>query len=197
MATIRPATPDDAAAVRAIYAPYVLETAVSFETEVPSVEEMRRRIESVKSTHSWLVCEDALGVCGYAYGGRHQERAAYRWSTDVTVYNDARVHRKGVGRGLYTALLEHLRLLGYFTAYGGVTQPNEASVGLHKAMGFEPTAYYEGVGFKLGKWHDVAWLALRLQPLSESPSELRSPEEASRDPRWELALREGERLLRI
>jgi L-amino acid N-acyltransferase YncA len=107
------------------------------------------------------------------------------------------VHRRGVGRALYAALLEHLRLLGYVTAYGGITQPNEASAGLHKAMGFESAGYYEGVGFKLGRWHDVAWVALRLQTLPESPADPRSPKELSLDPRWEQALREGERLLRL
>jgi L-amino acid N-acyltransferase YncA len=197
VATIRPAISADAEAVRAIYAPYVLETAISFETEVPSVEEMAHRIGTCGRTHSWLVCEDAEGLAGYVYAGRHAERAAYRWSTDVTVYTHSRAHRRGVGRGLYTALFGQLRLLGYYTAYGGITQPNDASMGLHKSMGFQPVAYYEAVGFKFAAWHDVAWLALRLQPLADTPAEPHDPAEVSQTEEWTQAMRAGERLIRL
>jgi L-amino acid N-acyltransferase YncA len=167
-AVIRLATPADAARIRAIYAPYVRETVVSFELEPPSVDEMADRI---RKTVTWLVCEDAQGtVVGYAYASKHRDRAAYQWSVDVTVYIDAGFHRKGVGRGLYTALFGLLRLQGYYNAYAGITQPNDGSVGLHTAMGFQPVGVYRGVGYKFGQWHDVAWLGLRLQPLAESPS---------------------------
>src|SRR5690242_3359312 len=129
MATIRPATVEDAAAIRAIYAPYVESTAISFETVVPSVDEMAHRIEHYSRTHAFLVCEDAEGIAGYVYANPHAERAAYRWSVDVSVYNSPRAQRRGVGRGLYTALFAQLRLLGYYTAYAGITQPNDASIG--------------------------------------------------------------------
>ena len=167
-AAIRLATAADAAPIQAIYAPYVRDTVISFELEPPSVDEMADRI---RKSLTWLVCEDTMGrLAGYAYASKHRERAAYQWSVDVTVYIDPAFHRQGIGRGLYTALFGLLRLQGYYNAYAGITQPNDGSVGLHTAMGFEPVGVYQGVGYKFGQWHDVAWLSLRLQPLSASPA---------------------------
>jgi phosphinothricin acetyltransferase len=167
-AAIRLATAADAAPIQAIYAPYVRDTVVSFELEPPTVDEMADRI---RKTLAWLVCEDAQAtVVGYAYASKHRDRAAYQWSVDVTVYIDPAFHRQGVGRGLYTALFGLLRLQGYYSAYAGITQPNDGSVGLHTAMGFEPVGVYQSVGYKFGQWHDVAWLSLRLQPLRETPA---------------------------
>ena len=167
-AAIRLATAADAARIQAIYAHYVRETVVSFELEPPSVDEMAERL---RKAHAWLVCEAGQGiVAGYAYASKHRDRAAYQWSVDVTVYIDPAFHRKGVGRGLYTALFGLLRLQGYYNAYAGITQPNDGSVGLHTAMGFQPVGVYRGVGYKFGHWHDVVWLSLRLQPLSASPT---------------------------
>src|SRR5437867_1250410 len=109
---IRLATEDDAPAIQAIYAPYVRDTAISFEVEPPSVDELRARIRSVISSHVWLVCENDSGdVVGYAYGSEHRERAAYQWSTDVAIYVDPAAQRHGIGRGLYTSLISLLRLL--------------------------------------------------------------------------------------
>lgn len=196
-ACIRLATLDDAEAVAALYAPYVRETAISFETEAPGVEEMRRRIRGVLEAYPWLVCEGGGEVAGYAYASKHAERAAYRWSVDVTVYVDPRAHRLGAGRGLYTSLLELLRLQGYYMAYAGITLPNDGSIGLHTAMGFRPVALYENVGFKDGTWHAVAYLGLELQPCPSAPEEPRAPGEMAFDERWVGALRAGETLVRL
>ncbi len=161
---IRIATADDAAAVHAIYAPVVAETPVSFEVEPPTVDEMRRRIETTLPLFPWLVGEDAQGrVNGYVYAGRHQPRAAYQWSADVTVYIRADTRRQGVGRRLYGVLLPLLRDLGYCQAYAGITQPNAGSVGLHESMGFTRVGLFEAAGFKLGRWHDVGYWQLALQ----------------------------------
>jgi phosphinothricin acetyltransferase len=167
-AIIRLAAAADAAPVQAIYAPYVRDTVISFELDPPSVDEMAERI---RKTPAWLVCEAGQGrLAGYAYASKHRERAAYQWSVDVTVYIDAAFHRRGIGRGLYTALFGLLRLQGYYNAYAGITQPNAGSIGLHTALGFEPVGVYRSVGFKFGQWHDVAWLSLRLQPLPAAPA---------------------------
>jgi phosphinothricin acetyltransferase len=155
-AVIRLATPDDAAAVLAVYAPYCL-TPVSFEAGPPSEDEMRQRIATTLRACPWLVCEEADGVIGYAYASLHKERAAYRWSVDTTVYVRQGRHRSGVGQLLYTSLFGVLARQGFVNAFAGVTLPNPASVGLHKAMGFVPVGTYRGVGFKNGAWHDVAW----------------------------------------
>lgn len=168
---IRTATPDDAAAVHAIYAPVVRDTPISFETEAPPVDEMRRRIESTLPLFPWLVALDEAGaVSGYVYASRYAERAAYRWSATVTVYVRADRRGHGVGRALYGELLDHLRRLGYCRAYAGITLPNAASVGLHEALGFEPVGVFADAGHKFGRWHDVGWWQLGLQR-PERPAE--------------------------
>jgi L-amino acid N-acyltransferase YncA len=155
--TVRDAGPQDAARCAAIYAPYVRDTAVSFETEPPSAGEMARRIAAAGREHAWLVVEDGGDVVGYAYGGPFMSRAAYRWSATVSVYLDAAHQRSGGGRVLYGALLDRLAERGIRTVLAGVALPNEASEGLHRALGFAPVGTYRRVGWKLGRWHDVAW----------------------------------------
>jgi L-amino acid N-acyltransferase YncA len=156
--SVRPATVADAAACAAIYAPYVNDTAVSFELEPPSAEEMAERIEAAGHSHAWLVLEDAGRVVGYAYGGPMHRRAAYRWSCEVSVYVEPGRRRSGAGRALYEALFARLAERGFRTAIAGMTLPNEASAGLHRAMGFEQIGVYRDIGWKLGSWHDVAWM---------------------------------------
>ncbi|HSV03429.1 MAG TPA: arsinothricin resistance N-acetyltransferase ArsN1 family B [Phenylobacterium sp.] len=162
---IRPASAADAAAVAAIYAPIVEATIISFETVAPGPAEMARRIEATLETHPWLVFEDDGGVAGYAYAGAHAARDAYRWSVNVSVYNAERARRRGVGRALYHALFEILRRQGFHMAFAGITLPNEASVGLHEAMGFRPVGVYPEVGWKLGAWREVGYWGLELQPM--------------------------------
>lgn len=164
---VRDATEDDAAACAAIYAPYVTGTAISFEAEPPTVAEMARRIATARRTHAWLVLVDGDRVLGYAYGGRFKERAAYRWSCEVSVYLEVGLRRAGGGRALYAALLPRLAARGYRTAFAGMTLPNDASAGLHRALGFEPAGTFRRVGWKAGVWHDVAWVQLSLAPTDD------------------------------
>lgn len=164
---IRLATTDDAAALAAIYAPSVELRPTSFELVAPDAGQMAERLRAVRLRWPWLVAERDGEVLAYCYAGAYAERAAYQWSATVSAYVRDDRHRLGLGRRLYTALFQILRRQGVFNAFAGITLPNEASVGLHRAMGFEPIGFYPGVGFKLGRWHDVAWLGLRLQPLTE------------------------------
>ncbi len=157
MAKVRTATLGDAAAVAAIYEPYVRDTAISFEEVAPSPEEMRRRIEKTLSDYPFLVFEDAGTVVAYAYASPRAERAAYRWSCDVAIYVALQVHRHGIGRMLYAALLEILNRQGIHSVYAGIALPNEKSVGLHEAMGFRHLGAFHEVGFKHGAWCDVGW----------------------------------------
>lgn len=160
---IRPADAErDAAACAAIYAPYVRESAVSFEEAAPDVDGMAPRIRGVTATHPWLVAERGGAVVGFAYASRHRERAAYRWACDVAIYVDAAHHRLGVGRRLYEALFERLRAQRFHVACAGITLPNDASVRLHEALGFEPVGVYRAIGWKAGAWRDVGWWQLRL-----------------------------------
>jgi L-amino acid N-acyltransferase YncA len=170
---VRDATTADAAACAAIYAPYVTGTAITFEYEPPSAREMARRIATAGERHAWLVADDRERVVGYAYGGTFNQRAAYRWSCEVSVYVELGRRRSGVGRLLYEALLARLTERGYRMAVAGMTLPNDASVGLHRAMGFEPVGVYRQIGFKHGAWHDVEWAQRALGDGSDPPVELR------------------------
>lgn len=173
MTKIRDASPLDAEACAAIYAPYVTQTAISFELEPPTPAEMAERIATAQKTHAWLVLEDEGRVVGYAYGGQMKPRQAYRWSCEVSIYMEPLRRRTGGGRALYEALFERLTERGYRTAIAGMTLPNPASVGLHEALGFEPIGVYRNIGWKHGAWHDVAWSQRPLAVVDDPPAEPR------------------------
>ena len=166
---IRPATETDAAALLAIYRPFVEASAISFETVAPAVEEFSARIRKALAGWQWLVAEKDGTCIGYAYGSTHRERAAYRWSVEVSAYVAPAHHREGTGRLLYSTLFAELAQKGYCNAYAGVTLPNDASVALHRSVGFTPVGVFEAVGRKFGRWHDVAWFQRRLR--DSPPSE--------------------------
>jgi L-amino acid N-acyltransferase YncA len=175
---IRYADPDrDAAACAAIYAPSVTEGVASLEERAPEAREMADRIRITARSHPWLVAEIDGDVVGYAYGSRHHDRAAYRWSADVTVYISAAYHRRGVGRALYGALFELLQRQGIYEVCAGVTLPNDPSVGLHESLGFRPVGVYRDVAFKFGEWYSVGWWQMSLQPHphGRAPAELGPP----------------------
>lgn len=162
---VRLATAADGDEVAAIYRPAVVERATSFELTPPDGAEMARRIEDTQRRTPWIVAESDAGagrLLGYAYASLHRERAAYRWSVDVSAYIADGAHRRGLGRALYEALFAVLRRQGFRNAYAGITLPNPASEGLHHAMGFERVGVYRQIGYKFGEWHDVVWLSLAL-----------------------------------
>jgi len=154
---IRPATAEDAGGVCSIYAPIVETTTISFESTPPDTAEMARRIAAASETHAWLVADGPHGVAGYAYGGSHRARAAYRFATEVSVYVHEQHRGSGLGVRLYDELFTALAARGYFQAYAGITQPNEASSRLHQRVGFSHVGTFPRVGYKFGAWHDVAW----------------------------------------
>jgi len=164
MGTIRDATEHDAEACAVIYAPYVTDTAITFELEPPTATEMAARITRALKTHAWLVLEDGGEVVGFAYGHPFAERPAYRWSCETSIYLVPGRRRTGGGRALYEALLTRLAERGYRRATAGMTLPNEASEGLHRALGFEPVGVFRKIGFKHGEWRDVARVQKTLIP---------------------------------
>ncbi|WP_410565864.1 GNAT family N-acetyltransferase [Amycolatopsis sp. cmx-4-61] len=169
---IRAATTQDAAACAALYAPYVTDTVISFETEPPDPTEMARRIAGA---HAWFVLEDHGHIAGYAYATRFAERAAYRWSCETSIYLEQGRRRTGAGRALYETLFDRLRTRGFCRAFAGMTLPNDASAGLHRALGFAPAGVYRRVGWKHGAWHDVAWVQKDLgatEGCTSAPAEL-------------------------
>jgi len=154
---IRTAHIADARDIQAIYAPVVTATAISFELEPPSIAQIEDRIRDTLPRFPYLVCVEDEEVMGYAYAGAHRERAAYRWSVDVTIYVNEVARRSGVGRSLYGSLIRILQRQRFHAAFAGITLPNEGSVALHRSLGFQLVGVYEEVGFKFGRWHGVSW----------------------------------------
>lgn len=151
------ATAADAQEIADIYRPFVTDSAISFELEAPEGTEMARRIEATVQHMPWLVCEENHVVLGYAYASKHRDRAAYQWSVEVSAYVRADARRSGIARELYRRLFDVLASQGFYNAYAGITLPNAASVAFHAALGFTPVGIYRNIGFKNGRWHDVAW----------------------------------------
>jgi phosphinothricin acetyltransferase len=171
---LRAATPDDAAAIADIYAPFVTGSAVSFETEPPDEAAMRARIEAGGGLYPWLVGEDGdASLIGYAYAARFRDRPAYRFAVETSVYLRPGAAGRGLGRRLYEPLLAMLEDQGFTQAIAAITLPNEASVRLHDRLGFERAGTYRQVGWKLGTWHDVGLWQRRLAPAGAPPEEPR------------------------
>ena len=190
-ASVRLANPEDAGPIRIIYESVVAQTAISFETHPPGVEEMRQRIEKILEKYPWLVCERGGEVLGYAYASQHRGRSAYQWSVDVSVYVHPDARRGGVGRALYRSLFEVLRRQGFYHALAGIALPNPGSVGLHESLGFQPVGVYRAVGYKLGAWHDVGWWHLVLQPPPPLPAPPVGLPDLIGKPVWDEALAAG------
>lgn len=164
MTTIRSANPADAAAIAAIYNHYVATTTITFEEAEVGSDEMAHRIAKVISAKlPWLVLEQDGKILGYAYASGWKERSAYRFSVESSIYLQPEARGKGLARQLYQHLLHLLRQSGVHLVIGGVALPNEASVGLHRKMGFQPVGAFQEVGRKFGRWIDVSYWQLRLE----------------------------------
>ena len=153
---IRFADPGDAAACLAVYAQYI-DTSITFETVLPSEAEFSGRIRSYGAVYPWLIAEEDGHVLAYAYAHRAQERAAYGWNAELSVYVSRDAAGRGLGTKLYTVLLALLQKQGVRTAYGVVTMPNDASSALHQKLGFRTLGTYRNTGYKNGRWRDVVW----------------------------------------
>lgn len=160
--TIRLATADDADRILNVYTPYVLQTASTFEYEVPSVEEFQGRIEKISAKYPYLVCECNGEIIGYAYGSTHRERMGYSWCAEATVYLSETHHRRGIARLLYEALFALMKEQGYKSIYVSILSTNAASLAFHRAMGFEDIGIFRNIGYKLGGWHSNVWMQLFL-----------------------------------
>jgi len=166
---VRIARVEDAAAIRAIYAPSVTDGTATFETVLPDVETMRERIHTRLVRYPWLVWEESGEILAYAYAGRFRERAAYDWIAETSIYVRADASRRGIARRLYGSLLEVMRLQGVNQAVGVITLPGTASAALHESMGFSPAGVWRHAGFKLQCWWDVGVWQKELQPAAHPP----------------------------
>lgn len=167
---VRLAIPADVAAMLAIYAKVVRETAISFEAEAPSPEEFARRLAERQASHCWIVGHDEEGVLAYAYGGPWRARAAYAWTTETTIYVHERARGRGIGKQVYGELLRRLTAQGFRAAIGGIALPNAASVALHEALGFRHVGTHAKCGHKFGRWHDVGFWEVELAPRPDEPT---------------------------
>lgn len=159
---IRNATREDSKAIAAIYNHYVLNTVVTFEETPVSAEEMQQRIADTQEKYHWLVYEENNEVIGYAYSHAWRVRAAYRYSSELSVYLAPGHTGRGIGKKLYQAVIDEARKLKLHAVIGGVALPNEASVKLHEKLGFKKVGEFEEVGIKFGKWVNVAYWELIL-----------------------------------
>ncbi len=166
---LRLARAEDAEYMLDIYATSIINSVISFEMMVPSVQDFGQRIENTLKTYPWIVLAINDRILGYAYAGPHRAREAYQWSVETTVYVAEEARRTGVARSLYVALLTILRLQGFCCAFAGITLPNPPSVGFHEHLGFKRLGVYEKVGYKMGAWHDVGWWSYALHDVEEPP----------------------------
>ncbi|MEO7394160.1 MAG: N-acetyltransferase family protein [Chitinophagaceae bacterium] len=169
MNRIRIAQATDAASILEIYAPYIVNTSFTFETEVPSLELFTQRINSYAENWPWLVCDINGTIAGYAYGTRHRERVAYQWCVESSVYIHDNFQKSGIATALYEALLEILKYQGFRNVYAVVNLPNNKSVAFHEKCGFKWFADYKNVGYKLGQWKTVGWWIKELHDYKDEP----------------------------
>lgn len=163
----RLATKADAAALLAIYKPYVENTAITFEYDLPSLSEFASRIEQIGSKFPYLVALENEKIIGYAYASPYRTRAAYDWVVELSIYLDENERQHGAGTQLYQKLLGLLTLLNYQRAYACITSPNPESIGFHQKFGFQQIGFFQNSGYKFGQWYGIVWLELPLQTKAE------------------------------
>jgi phosphinothricin acetyltransferase len=160
---VRPAVTTDAEAIARIYNHYILNTVITFEEEPVTAQVMAARVAEVQGASlPWLVAESEGTVVGYAYANKWKARSAYRYSVETTIYLEKGREGGGIGTRLYADLLSILRTQGIHVAIGGAALPNEASAALHEKLGFDRVATFRQVGFKHGRWVDVAYWQVTL-----------------------------------
>ncbi len=162
-----------------IYRHYVLNTAITFEYEPPSLMEMENRMKNIQAKYPYVVAREGNRIAGYAYASDFRTRAAYQWSPESTIYLHPSCCGKGIGKLLYQKLFDVLAWQGYYNVFAGIALPNEASVALHQKLGFREVGVYENIGYKFGKWHSTQWFQLVLKPHAENPASPRIPDWAN------------------
>ena len=166
---IRPATEKDIPAILEIYAPYVENTTVTFEYDVPCRKEFLQRFYTITSQFPWLVWEEEGRILGYAYASAPYERAAFRWCAEPSVYLCPEAQGRGIARRLYAALEWILKEQGYQVLYALITAENRHSLAFHEKMGYRFMVEFPNCGFKQNRWLGLVWMEKRLK-IVESPS---------------------------
>ncbi|MBR3978150.1 MAG: N-acetyltransferase [Oscillospiraceae bacterium] len=167
--SIRQATEQDVPRILEIYAPYVENTAISFEYAVPSLEVFTQRFLEITTRFPWLVWEEGGAVLGYAYGSLPFERAAYQWCAEASIYLCPEARGRGIGKKLYRELEQLLQQQGYKKVYAIITTANEDSIAFHRAAGYRYTATMPNCGFKFGTWYGTVWMEKELNTWDVPP----------------------------
>lgn len=166
---LRAVVESDAAALCAIYNPYVRDTVISFEQAPVTEAQMAQRIRDYTSQYPWLVAEIGNKVVAYAYATRWRTRAAYDATLESTIYVDAAYTGRGIAKPLYLALLRELKSRGVHAVVGCIALPNDASVTLHEKCGFVKVAHFPQVGRKFERWVDVGfWQVTLIEPVKKN-----------------------------
>lgn len=170
---MRQATEKDAQAILAIYAPYIENTSITFETVVPTLDEFTCRMKGILGSYPYLAIEENGVVQGYAYAHRQAERAAYAWNAELSVYLNPQCTGHGLGRALSLAVCDLLELQGVRNVFSLITQPNYPSMRMHELLGFTLMGTQKNAGYKCGAWHDVAWLQKQIGSFEGEPAPIR------------------------
>jgi L-amino acid N-acyltransferase YncA len=193
--SIRPATILDAPGILEIYAPFVAGTPVTFEEEVPSVEEIASRLQLISYGLPYLVCELDGMVAGYAYACDFRTRTAYRWIKELSVYIHPDFRKRNIARALYSCIIQLLKYQGVTTALACITVPNPESVSFHENFGFRKVGEFEANGHKLGQWHNVGWWEMHLDPEHKIPCDQIIPINNIPEPIRDEILRKGSEMI--
>lgn len=169
---LRIARPEDAAALLEIYSPYVKETAITFDYQVPSQEEFQEKIRKTLENYPFLVGLRQGKIIGYAYAGVYYGKEAYKWMVETTIYLDQGARGKGDGQAFYEALENILKEMGILSLVACITDPNPASINLHKKLGFEKIGHFKSAGYKLGQWFDTIWMEKQIGDYQVPPQDV-------------------------
>lgn len=172
--TFRMADVSDAEELLSIYRPYVTDTAITFEYEVPSVEEFKNRIKETLEGYPYIVCEYKDKIVGYAYAHRYGERAAFQWDVELSIYLDMNYKSLGIGKILYNKVIEILKLQNVQNIYACITSANDKSIKFHEKMGFEFIGIFKDTGYKFDKWYDITWFGMRVKDKNEKPAKVKN-----------------------
>jgi phosphinothricin acetyltransferase len=195
---IRLAEKRDVSGILEIYAPFILETSVTFEESVPDEASFWKRIQGIMAELPYLVCEIDGRIAGYAYASAYRSRASYRWSKEVSIYVHPDFQRKKVAEALYTCLNEMVRYQGIANLLAIITMPNEPSVAFHEHLGYVKCGEFSKVGYKLNQWQNVGWFELFLQNENEVPKDRIIPlNEITELPIFKEAIQKGLNKLKI
>jgi phosphinothricin acetyltransferase len=194
---IRLASEADTTALLDIYAPFVKNTVITFEYDVPTDIQFSARIATITKKYPWLVCEIHDRIVGYAYAAAFHERSAYDWSVDASVYIHPDYHRKRIGAALYECLFQLLKLQGFYNVYAIITGANKNSLDFHQSLGFKPVGLYRNVGYKFNQWQDVQWLVLTIKDHSQPPEKPKSIDDIKDTPEFNSVVSKALEIIQV